>query len=432
MKKNVFIVLWFLLIGPKVFSQTSDSTQTKANSSNLKIFLQGVGDWENYVKVSLWYVDYVRDPCLADVQIIVASQITGGGGSFYHLFFIGRGKYEGRNDTLTMNSPIEYTNKKTRDELTNIITMGLMPYLARNGQSKYMLFDFTDRQKLIQQSMDKWKNWIYTIQANGNFSGNKSTQIIAASANLSASHVTDKWKQKISGGISFNNNQYETSTYSLNGTTLIKNINLLAVKSYGEHFSAGLESGYYSSTFSNIKWQVSGAVGIEYDVFRYSESVTHLLTFKYRLQPFYNTYIDTTLYLRKNDFLFNHILDITFTQLAKWGNLSTTLTGSHFFNHPKNYRFDLTAQMNFRLARGLFFTVLGNAAFINNQFSIRKNALKPEEIILFQKEVLTSFSYGMQIGITYTFGSIYNNIVNPRYDGGVYIDKESITLEKTD
>jgi len=253
MKKNVFICLWFLLIGTKVVSQSSDSTQNKSNSSNLKIFLEGVGEWENYIKVSLWYVDYVRDPRLADIQVIVASQITGGGGSFYHLFFIGRGKYEGRNDTLTMNAPIEYTNKKTRDELTNVITMGLMPYLARNGQSKYMLFDFTDRQRLVQQSMDKWKNWIYTIQANGNFSGNKTTQIIAASANLSASHVTNKWKQKISGGISFNNNQYETSTYSFNGTTLIKNINLLAVKSYGEHFSAGLESGYYSSTFSNIR-----------------------------------------------------------------------------------------------------------------------------------------------------------------------------------
>lgn len=431
MKKLLPLALILFFSAASSFAQSADSSEI-THDNYLKIFLDGAGDWENYMKVQLWYVDYVRDPHLADVQVIIASQTTGGAGSLYHVFLIGRGKYNGRNDTLTMDAPLEYTNRKTRDELTNVITMGLMPYLVRNGQQKYLTFDYTNKQKLVMQSIDKWKNWIYTIQANGDFSGNKSTQIISASANLSASHVTDKWKQKISAGVSYSNNQYETSTYSFSGTTLIQNINVLAVRSLGNHFSAGLEAQYYASTYSNIKWQLSGAVGAEYDVFPYSQSVNHLLTFKYRLQPLYNSYIDTTLFLRKKDFLFNQILDITFTQLAKWGNLSTTLTGSHILNHPKNYRVDLIASMNFRLARGLFFTVSGNAALINNQLSIRKAALLPEEIILFQKEILTSFSYGVQIGITYTFGSIYNNIVNPRYDGGVYIDKENITLEKPD
>lgn len=431
MKKPAYMLLLLSIYYLNCFSQTADSAEV-THPEYLKVFVDGMGDWENYMKVQLWYIDYVRDPRISDVQVIIASQANGGGGSLYHVFFIGRGKYDGRNDTLEMNAPVEYTNRKTRDELTNVITMGLMPYLVRNGQQKYLTFDYTNKQKLVIQSVDKWRNWIYTVQANGNFSGNKSTQIIAASGSISASHVTDKWKQKISAGVSFSNNQYETSTYSFNGTTLIQNVNVLAVRSLGEHFSVGLEAAYYASTYSNIKWQLSMAPGIEYNVFPYSQSVNHLLTFKYRLQPLYNAYIDTTLYFKKRDFLFSQILDITFTQLARWGNLSTTLTGSHIFNHPKNYRFDLVAQMNFRLARGLFFSVVGNAALINNQLSIRKDAVKPEEIILYQKEILTSFSYGVQVGIIYTFGSIYNNIVNPRYDGGVYIDKENITLDTPD
>jgi hypothetical protein len=82
--------------------------------------------------------------------------------------------------------------------------------------------------------------------------------------------------------------------------------------------------------------------------------------------------------------------------------------------------------MNFRVAKGLFFNVTANASLINNQLSLSSQSLTPEQIILKQKETLTNFSYSMQVGIRYTFGSIYNNIVNPRYDGGINVDKEII------
>ncbi|MEI6749859.1 MAG: hypothetical protein WCM93_11925, partial [Bacteroidota bacterium] len=73
---------------------------------------------------------------------------------------------------------------------------------------------------------------------------------------------------------------------------------------------------------------------------------------------------------------------------------------------------------------GLFLNFIGNFSYIKNQRSLSNTGLTPEEIILQHKEILTNYSYGLQIGITYTFGAIFNNIVNPRYESGITIDPE--------
>jgi hypothetical protein len=160
--------------------------------------------------------------------------------------------------------------------------------------------------------------------------------------------------------------------------------------------------------------------------------VNHLFTLKYRVQGLYNSYIDSTVFFKTNDLLINHVFDATYTHIAAWGNISTTLTASQFLNHPKAYRVDLINQMNFRIATGLFFNITGSASLINNQLSISKAKYKPEQILLQQREILTNYSYGIQIGIRYIFGSIYNNVVNPRYEGGVNISPEVSNTEGAD
>jgi hypothetical protein len=41
-----------------------------------------------------------------------------------------------------------------------------------------------------------------------------------------------------------------------------------------------------------------------------------------------------------------------------------------------------------------------------------------EEILLRQRQLLTGYQYFFNFGFRYSFGSIYNNIVNPRFGGG--------------
>jgi hypothetical protein len=41
----------------------------------------------------------------------------------------------------------------------------------------------------------------------------------------------------------------------------------------------------------------------------------------------------------------------------------------------------------------------------------------PEDVILRRKQFQTDYSYRASIGLTYRFGSMFNNVVNPRLEG---------------
>ena len=101
MQKLKLIFIFLLIISSaKLFAQTNNADSSRTHTTYLKVFLDGIPEWQDYIKVKLWYADYVRDPKFAQVQVIVSLQPTASGGSQYHLFFIGRQKFEGRNDTL--------------------------------------------------------------------------------------------------------------------------------------------------------------------------------------------------------------------------------------------------------------------------------------------------------------------------------------------
>ena len=52
---------------------------------------------------------------------------------------------------------------------------------------------------------------------------------------------------------------------------------------------------------------------------------------------------------------------------------------------------------------------------MRDQISLAKGELSEAEILLRLQEVATGYTYFGGVGLTYTFGSIYNNVVNPRF-----------------
>ena len=51
-----------------------------------------------------------------------------------------------------------------------------------------------------------------------------------------------------------------------------------------------------------------------------------------------------------------------------------------------------------------------------NQITLRKEASTPEDVLTRQHEMQSNYSLYFNAGITYTFSSIYNNVVNPRFE----------------
>lgn len=56
---------------------------------------------------------------------------------------------------------------------------------------------------------------------------------------------------------------------------------------------------------------------------------------------------------------------------------------------------------------------------IRDQFALAKKDFTPEEILTRQFQRATTYRYFANVGIGYTFGSIFNNVVNPRMGGGM-------------
>lgn len=55
---------------------------------------------------------------------------------------------------------------------------------------------------------------------------------------------------------------------------------------------------------------------------------------------------------------------------------------------------------------------------VRDQLSLSNEGATEEEVLLHRKEIATDYDYRFSIGFRYTFGSIYSNVVNPRFGTG--------------
>ena len=97
-----------------------------------------------------------------------------------------------------------------------------------------------------------------------------------------------------------------------------------------------------------------------------------------------------------------------------WGGLNINVEGSNYFQNFDQHRLELNGDIELRLLKGLFLEIGGGVEFIHDQLHLPREGASLEDILLRRRELTTSYEYEMYIGISYTFGSIYNNIVNDR------------------
>ena len=78
----------------------------------------------------------------------------------------------------------------------------------------------------------------------------------------------------------------------------------------------------------------------------------------------------------------------------------------------------MDGELSFRITRGLSLSLNGNASRIRDQISLPRRGATPEEVFLRIRELQSGYEVGFSIGLTYSFGSLFNNVVNPRFGGG--------------
>jgi len=183
----------------------------------------------------------------------------------------------------------------------------------------------------------------------------------------------------------------------------------------GKHWSAGYISQASSSTYQNIKAKFSLHPALEYDLFPYSESTSKQLRFLYSAGLNYYQYFDTTIFLKTEETHLNQNLEVSLSVIKKWGSVSTALSWTNLFADFSKNNFNIWTELSVRVFKGFSINLSGNVSLIHDQFYLPKTDATGEEILLQQRQLATAFYYYGRVGISYTFGSMYNNIVNPRF-----------------
>jgi len=417
-KKIVFLcsLLAFSII--QANSQNSILPQKDTLRKNaLKIFLDCYMCDEDYIRQNVLFINYVRDRKEAQVHVMVTSQRTGSGGRQYTFHFFGQKEFTGMNDTLVYTSSTDDTKDQIRKGQVETLKIGLMRYVARTSLAKDIRIRFNKpaHEKIVE---DKWKSWVFDLRMSGFLNGQKSRNSYNLYGSVVARKVTPEWKYYISANYSTSQDKITTDDDVIYSTLKSKSLYGLVVKSISDHWSVGGRTTVSSSSFSNYKFQYSVYPGIEYDIFPYSESTRKQLRILYTAGYSYNDYVDTTIYNKTKESLLGHSLDVALEVTQKWGSVETSANWSNYFYDWSKNNLSVNGRVNIRLFKGFSVNLGGSVSMIHDQINLVKGGASTEEILLYRKELETSYRFFANFGITYTFGSIYNNVVNPRFGGG--------------
>jgi hypothetical protein len=237
---------------------------------------------------------------------------------------------------------------------------------------------------------------------------------------FTASRVTEDWKFRFSANFSYYDNQYdvqvdESTMVTSRSITRSQWFNGFVAKGLTDHWSAGLFTYVNSATYSNTALSVLVQPGIEYNVFPYSESTRQQLRIGYQIGAVAKWYNDTTIYFKKSQFVGSHSLSTSLTTAQPWGSTSITVTWSQYLYDLSKNSLSISGNVSLRIFEGLSFTVAGGYSAVHDQISLAKSSLTVQEVYQQQRELAKSYSYWGSFGLNYSFGSIFNNIVNARF-----------------
>jgi hypothetical protein len=393
----------------------ADTSVQRVNG--LRIFIDCARCDMNYIREEVPYVNYVRDVKEAQLYIMETSDMTGSGGRRYTYAFVGQQEFAGMNDTLVYSSRPDDSRDYQRIWRTQMLKMGLMPYVAKTPLYSEVLINPTER---VEQDVveDKWNNWVFELEAEPDFEGEESYKELELSSSVSATKITHDWKLELDFDHRYTRTKYTYDDTLYTNYKSYGGLDLLVVKSLGEHWSAGLRSKLVSSSYTNIDLALDVLPSVEYNIFPYSKSTHRQLRILYGIGSSWRIYNDTTIYDKTEELLWGHQLKVAYQVQEKWGSDNVALEGSNYFHDFSKNRVELSGYISIRILKGLSLRIRGGAARINDQLSLVKGEASEAEILLQLQELKTTYNLEGGLGLTYTFGSIYNNIVNPRFGNG--------------
>ena len=365
-------------------------------------------------------VQFVRDQNLGDVHLFFITQRNGSGGTLYDIDFIGKNKFANINYTLSFSTDTNMTRDDVRKRTMEYIKLGLVRFWIEKGtlEGVSVLAPTPEVEEELNKTevKDPWNYWVFRVGANGWFNGQESNKSSNLNFDMSARRVTEKNKFFIR--VSFNERK-QTYKYEVDDQIYVnsgKSLSVNDVLSINDHWSYGIFGGVGTSTYSNydLYWNLKPA--LEYNFFKYDESAKKQLVLSYRNGIRYNDYIERSVYAKDTEFLWEHSISFGGSVRQEWGDLNGEVSFDQYLHDTTQNALNFNFRTNIRLFKGFNFNIGGGYSITRNQINLPAGDVSLEDLLLQQQQLESGYNYFFNVGLSYSFGSIYNTIVNPRFN----------------
>jgi len=401
----------------------SQELRTDERPQALRVFLDCGRECDrNYLRREITFVNYVRDRRDAQVHVLVTDEDTGGGQQ-YSFEFLGLDEFDGRDVTYSYAESRTDTDDETRAGVAQVLRVGFLHYIIDTplayeieiGTNSALAGNGRARDLMAQPEDDPWDFWVFRINANARASGESSRTNRNINASVSANRTTEEWIFRLRAETSYRESITELSGGDFKNINRNSNMDGQAVKTLGEHWGASIRGGLSQSTFRNQARRTRVLPGIEFNVFPYSESSRRAFYIRYEagIQAF--EYEEETIFGKMEETVPSHSLETTFDVEQPWGDSRIRLNYNSFLDDLDKYSVSLSGNLSFRIVRGLSVFMSASSSLVRNQLYLPKADLSDAEILVERRALATDSRYEYRVGFGYTFGSIFNNVVNPRF-----------------
>jgi hypothetical protein len=403
-------------------TQQPATQQTASPPGVVRIFLDcNYACDETFIRSDITFVDYMRDRTDADVHVLITTEDTGGGGTEYTLKFIGLARFAGTEQTLRHVTPQTATSDERRRSMTEVLKQGLVRYVSESpvaSRLKITLAPDAGAKGQTTPAADPWNLWVFRTEIGGSLNGEQSSSGKSMRGSASANRTTEAWKLNVSVSTNYRESRFDLGDgETFRSVTQSFDSRGLAAKSLGAHWAAALTVQASASSFLNQDLRTRVAPGIEYNIFPYAENTRRRLTLQYTVGLSTYDYNEETIYGKLSEQLPDHRLRTTLSMRQPWGNAYAAATFSQFLSDPGKYSISTFGETSVRLFKGFSLDVFGEVSRTRDQIYLQRGSATTEEILVQQRQLATGYQYYVSFGISYSFGSIFNNVVNPRFEG---------------
>lgn len=405
--------------------QAPDPASEQANGA-LRVFLDCDRCDFDFLRREITWVNWVRNREDSQVHLLITTR-SAGSGTEYDLNFIGRDEFEETDFTHLYFASQTNTDDETRVGYAQVIRIGLLQFTVGTAQANQIQIREPQvaagpregpSNLMAQPTDDPWNFWVFRAGASFRGSGEDRRNDKTISGNFSANRTTEAWKILTGLNLRYSERFFEYSD-GTSTTDITEDFGFTGqvVKSMGPRWGASIKGSATHSTYLNTDLSISAAPGVEFNIYPYEESSRRMWIVRYEIGFSQVKYEEITLYDKLEEFLIDQTLVTNWTMQQPWGESEIAVEYANYLDDFSKYHVIVSGDLEFRITRGLSIDTNASISTVRDQLYIPARDLTDEEVLLRRRALETDYRWSFSFGISYQFGSIYNNVVNPRFGG---------------